>query len=172
MECTEYWLITTYFWTDGTTSETRQHLYTRCTNVCPPQTEIGTEGQGCNGTTQTSGGSGGGNPIEYEYDVVKNMDWIAFHQPNIASIYSHDVFKGKRKASHPDGGYFTDAFHGYSSCDTCPDGGKSPNKWVEDNSEVSQISSRVGVFVRGRLFYFGVQYNGEGSRTWSFQQAF
>lgn len=109
--CWAYYLVTTYYYPDGSTYQTREYLYTICDPI-DPQVPQGDDGEG---------GSGGDEVVD-ELAVVRQESWHAFYGDvygTWATVYSSDRLKGKRNSSEPQGGHFTgNTFQGLSCNNT------------------------------------------------------
>lgn len=109
--CVDWYVVTTYYNTETgeILYQTETYLGTNCSGCVPytgtPQTTItgGTEWD-CN----TAGGGSGGDGEEFW--ASKEKSWHAFYG-NVygiwATVWATDRLKGKRNASEPQGGHFT-----------------------------------------------------------------
>src|SRR4030095_13257141 len=104
-ECINWYLVTTYTYTDGTTYTTEQYLYTDCGRC--EQTRL------ANGTVyRINCGGGGGGGTGTSYPVSKPVDWKVGVATGIAAgawyVQSYETLNGVRvPGSEPDNGYFT-----------------------------------------------------------------
>ena len=95
--CTDWYLITTYYYADGTTVTYESFLYTTCSG-CQP-------GELCSEIDGTGGGDG--NSVDYEYNVSKSVYWTVHSFRAAGEIKSIERLRGKRVATASQGGYFT-----------------------------------------------------------------
>jgi hypothetical protein len=101
--CTDWYLITTYYYTDGTTSQTSVYLGRTC------------EGSGggsydCINTECLDPGNNSGALIEYEYAVTREVPWEVYKENMsgpAATITGQVQFFGKKVSTEPQGGHFT-----------------------------------------------------------------
>jgi hypothetical protein len=149
--CTDWYLVTTYYYADGSTEQTEQYLYT----TCEP-------------------GSGGGeaNDIEYEFATVKPVNWNVARNPKgvTGEIKSFERIKGKRVPSEPLGGHFISIVHQGSECNFCATMEPS-NIWIEEFNTVSIVSPHKATsYVAGMLNYDGDRYYPSNRQVWSFSE--
>ncbi len=109
-ECIDWYEQTWYVWDDGSTELISDvYVYTTCDGDCwQPRVANGRSyGTSCNGS-----GGGGGNPIEYEYNVHTIKKWdvqrtYIYNGPTDSwYIVAATYLQGKKKASLPYGGHF------------------------------------------------------------------
>jgi hypothetical protein len=148
--CTDWYLVTTYYYLDGTTEQTEQYLYTTCES----------SGGG--------GGSGGGsNDIEYEYEAIQEKTWKVYTFPDgIYSVNSLERIKGKKVIGNPDGGYFTGISHMADGCNA------SNGVWVASDWNDTYSTRQASSWIKGKYTEGGFTRNIENSATWSFSQVF
>jgi hypothetical protein len=106
--CYAYYLVTTYYHPDGTTTQDREYLYTLCDPTDPQ-------------LPQPDEGGGGSLEVVDELSISRQESWHAFYGDvygTWATIWATDRLKGKRVQSEPGGGHFTGiAFQGLA-CNT------------------------------------------------------
>ncbi|MFD2920882.1 hypothetical protein ACFS6H_14255 [Terrimonas rubra] len=102
--CVEWYRETTYYYSDGSSYTTQDYLGTTCYNNCGPTTEV------CE-PSSTLDPDGGANDGDDEYEVVTTVDWNVYTHSLFTYISSTERLKGKRRASLPNGGYFTKITH-------------------------------------------------------------
>lgn len=96
---TDWYLVTTYYYEDGSTSQTEEFLY----NTCEP-------------ISGGSGGGGNGNDTEFEYEMWKYADltWDVYLVPFANGgglVTSWDRFYGRINLNHPDKNKFLSGTH-------------------------------------------------------------
>jgi hypothetical protein len=148
--CTDWYLVTTYYYLDGTTEQTEQYLYTTCES-----------------SSGGGGGSGDGSDnIEYEYEAVKEMLWVVYSFPgSVYSVNSLERIKGKKVIGRTTGGYFTGIAHSADGCNA-PSG-----VWVATDWKPQYTLTSASNWIKGR-YTDGTVTNIEGSISWSFSEVF
>lgn len=103
LTCIEYYMVTTYYYSDGSTQEFRDYIGTSCYKWCVP-------GEAC--AVKEDDGLGGGSPDE-EVDRAEIVDWLVYQDPNQPSwkVWSRQKFKGKLWGEK---GYFYDIVDKYT----------------------------------------------------------
>jgi hypothetical protein len=159
--CIAWYLVTTYYYSDGSTETTEDYLYTTCDNYDCQTTRIA-DGR----SFRINCGGGGGDPsIDYEYESVATKVWYVYKQPSW-DIFSQERLKGK-KYTNTTGGYFTGITHVNSGSDY------SGVTWSEASNEVSYNTESATSRTSG--YYaesggFGVYVN--NSTSWKFSDVF
>ncbi len=161
-------MITTYYDEYGQIiGRTEEYIGSTCVggNGCDdPYNEMVCPDNGNAGTVNT----------DYEYAESKQSNWVVAPAPDggSGSILSLDRMTGKRVASEPQGGHFTEISHYWSTCTFCQS--VNPNDvWVENTGRVAIISpQQAKSHVTGHLQYQGRGYDYDNSKTWSFQEVF
>ena len=98
--CTEWYLVTTIYYGNGTVAVAEEYLYTTCSSI---ENEL---------DDQTPGGGGGGIPEEETSMAEKSWSWdIVVNTSGLWKVVSIEKFNGVKKASSPGGGYFTSSVH-------------------------------------------------------------
>lgn len=93
--CTDWYLVTTYFYADGTTEQTEEYLYTTC--------EAGGGG---------GGGNGNGNDNEAPVFLSAQKDWrVAQNTYGLWFVVSNEQFNGVKVPGELGGGHFTGMAH-------------------------------------------------------------
>lgn len=90
--CIDWYLVTTYFYEDGSTSQTEEYLYTTC----------------------ETGGGGGSSGTENLYVESRTKDWVVSSNTSLWVVMSSEKFEGVR-TNETIGGHFTGASHVGSS---------------------------------------------------------
>jgi hypothetical protein len=162
--CIHWYLITTYYFADGTTDTTEEYVGTTCYGSCQP-----------NELCDVLEGGGGGVQTDYEYEVGKTEDWrVAGNpiEPANGEVKSIERIKGKRVSSEPQGGHFVSITHYSSGCNFCTSANPY-DVWTEGSVNVNISSPQVASStVTGTLQFQGVTYPISNSNTWSFQTLF
>ena len=152
--CIDWYLITTVYYYDGSTSTYEEFLGTTCNGDPECNTTRIANGR----SYRTNCGGGGGNPIDYEYEKRKFFKWVVV-SGGVGGAYveSWEYIRGRASTSSqwPDGGYFISISHNTSNCN-CPQN----SVWGElSGTAVSLLGN--GVFVksnvRGAYTYQGIQ---------------
>jgi len=162
--CIDWYLVTTYIYPDGSTSQTSEYVYT----TCPVSGGGG------------SGGGGNGNEEVYEYIVKKEEHGWSFevYPPNSPvggsgkTIYSKERLRGKRQANNPAGGYFTSINHVWSGLLIVDIGA-----WTETFNSVSASGATASSEVRGRYTLSPIdgpiqRWNGGDTKNFNFNEIF
>ena len=166
--CIDWYLVTTYYYEDGTTSQTSEYLGTTCNGECG------------NPMYQSLCPDGSSSSNDYEYETARDRAWHVAStigdslNPTGAGygINAIERFRGKRISSEPQGGHFTSIVHIGSECN----GGCTYGQfgYGEDSWEGSAINQTASSRVKG---HYPRPSNGEtifvdNSKTWSFQTIF
>lgn len=86
--CTDWYLVTTVYFGDGTSQQYEQYVTTTCTQACVAVSVVTPEGYTCDGTP--IGGVGGGS-----VDGFGQGDWIAYTSPDgLNKVLSFEEFFG------------------------------------------------------------------------------
>ena len=93
--CTEWYLLTTYYYPDGSTSITEEYLGTTCNN-CPPNSVCEMQDDAFSN----------GNATQH----VSQVDWIV-GSANWWYVKSYTRLKGTKSPGTPGGGFFTEVEH-------------------------------------------------------------
>jgi hypothetical protein len=166
-ECIDWYLVTTYYYSNGSSETFEQYVFTTCD--CH-QTRM------ANGRSFQieCGGGGGGNSIDYEYEVAQYVTWNVAVNPvnSIGEIKSYEYIKGKRVSSEPQGGHFKSIYHNSSICDFCY--GSNPNDYWNEDLASSGVTDPQHCFmaIYGVLHYQGIVTNINNTKTWQFQDLF
>jgi hypothetical protein len=161
--CNAYYLVTTYYYPDGSTFQTREYLYTICDSI-DPQVPQGDEG---------GGGVGGGGVDVHLDNVVKQVSWVVAIANNQSWVVkSYERLKGVRDSvPSPYGGHFTSIDH-LNSVIT----GIEEVSWQEVAVTTSLTLSNFAATsqVAGTLTYSwsGVSEPALGTAGWVFKQVF
>jgi hypothetical protein len=91
--CTAWYLVTTYFFDDGTTFQTREYIGTTCTHTCD-STEYPNN---CEAQSEIDGGGGGGGTTEEEAEQGSTT---------MSSEFANYEDEDYSVSSSPDGGFF------------------------------------------------------------------
>ncbi|PZR24958.1 MAG: hypothetical protein DI535_20125 [Citrobacter freundii] len=105
--CTDWYLVITEFYSDGSTYTTETYLGTTCFDpLCQPSGV-------CNEGLPPGDGGGGGPDPDPEVQVSTNHTWLVYTDSVLVDwkVYSTDKFKAIKKASLPNGGHFTSIQH-------------------------------------------------------------
>lgn len=103
--CTDWFLITTYYYSDGTTVVTEEYLGRSCSVDCGPSAPGGSIGGNC--VPEADGAVN----IEYEYEVSKDVSWIVSeHVDGYWQVRSFEKLKG-RKYTNGTQSHFTGITH-------------------------------------------------------------
>ncbi|MBA2329711.1 MAG: hypothetical protein H0V91_08835 [Flavisolibacter sp.] len=160
MGCIDWYLVTTYYFDDGTSYTTESFVRRSCDNG---------PGEWQNMQPDDSGG-GSPDQIVYEYEVVKDVIWNVGTSPTgIGEIKSTERAKGKRYTTMP-GGYFTKFDHSYTICNFCSS--YNNNVFTEQEAFATYQTSIATSSVKGVLYYDGNSYAISNAETWSFSQIF
>ncbi|WP_293308307.1 hypothetical protein [Pedobacter sp. UBA5917] len=148
------WYLQTY---ENGVLVSEEYLYTTCGNSIDNE-EVGPDG------------GGGGNDIEYEFQVKKTVKWIVAENPGWGGqIISEETIKGKRSSSEPEGGHFTEIKHYASICNFCSN---ATDVWAESSNSLSASNQSASARVSGLFQYNGSTTREEGSKSWSFSELF
>lgn len=164
--CTDWYLITTIYYADGTTSITEQYLFTTCGEQCQETREA----QGRTYKVDCGGGGGGGNNIEYEYAVSRPVTWTVSQYQTYWHVQSQEKLDGKRIASEPQGGHFTGISHLNSYLVT-----GNYSAWEQYSAVVSLDEPRLArAYVTGKITYYPVNHWEviSNEKSWSFNAVF
>lgn len=163
-ECSDVYLVTTYYDTDGNYMyETREFSFTQgnCT------------GAGSNEHLPVpEPGGGSGNPEEYEYARLKIKQWqignLPDHLPTNSdrAVLSWENIRGKKVSSEPQGGHFTSITH---NSDECRCGNLV---WYATEVTVAASLQTATAKVKGGVSWAGTYYTLENNTSWSFSQIF
>jgi hypothetical protein len=105
--CIDWYLVTTYYYTDGSSSTTEEYLFTQCDDPCE-------ETRSFNGRSyRTNCGGGGGNNIEYQYALSRPWKWDVATTANWWAE-SYETVSAVRNINEPQGGHFTAISHNSS----------------------------------------------------------
>lgn len=150
--CTDWYLLTTYYYADGHTEQTQEYLYTTC---------------------EPNGGGGGesGNEVEYELAVGRTVDWTVAPNPEngIGEIKSIERLKGKKVPSEPQGGHFIGISHYWSQCNFCSSNNPY-DVWTEQENQISATGQQASSYVAGRLNYNGTVSYPHNTKNWRFDE--
>jgi hypothetical protein len=158
--CTDWYLVTTYYYSDGSTSQTSEYVGTTCS--------------GCGDTMNQSlcpEGDSGGSTSEYEFAYVVPKEWeVNAYSPywNIHSIEDHT---GKKVSTEPQGGHFIDVKHKTSFLYS----GTSLSIWSETSSTASLDDIRTShCYIWGRIRVPSIPWDEPiyNEKTWNFNQVF
>lgn len=162
--CTDWFLVTTIYYTDGTTEVTEDYIGTTCT--------------GCDcGDLQCEcpDDQGEGNSVGYDYDyeIGKMLTWTVASNPTggTGQIVGQERLKGKRVATEPQGGHFTRITHYASTCNFCSINNPY-DVWIEDSWTGSASGQTASSTVTGHLNYAGTRYDVQNPAIWSFSAVF
>lgn len=153
-DCIDWYLVTTYYYEDGSTTQTEEFLYNTC---------------------GSSGSGGQGNEIEYEFEALRSVSWNVWspYGPPASSgtgfgVNSLETIKGRRNSAEPQGGHFKSIFHSATACNTCP---QDVGVYVDDNVSVSAVDQQANSAISG---HFGVStvIHISGAKSWQFQDIF
>ncbi len=140
--CIEYYLITTHYYSDGSTQEFQEYLGTSCFRWCVP-------GEAC-AVKEDDGFGGGGNPDE-EVNRSKIVDWMVYQDPILPSwkVWSRQKFKGRGQGSN---GYFYDIVDKYTFA---PNPAVNLNVWTPKSitSQILNDGQNATVKVVGKVTY-------------------
>ena len=165
--CTNWYLITTLYYTDGTSASYEEYLFTSCTGDHECQNTRVANGR----SLQITCGGGGGNGIEYEYVLSKPLIWQV--QTSVHwRVFSNETVSGVKKANEPQGGHFTSIVHGSSYLTLNVDNAYS---WQELANTMSVDNPQtVSAYVTGKLTrnYNGTYYIFDEHTTESFASIF
>lgn len=168
LRCIEHYLVTTYYYSDGSTQVFQDYIGTSCYRWCVP-------GEACAVKEDDSLGGGGGDP-DLEVEAAKTVTWNVFNpygpaNPNEHSygVNSIETLKGKKNASLPTGGYFTKITHNSSSCNTCP---QTVGVYIEDEAKVAAGGQTATSRVKGHYTENSIRYNIDGSNSWQYKNVF
>jgi hypothetical protein len=165
--CTDWYLVTTFHYNDGSSATTSEFLGTTCIGCdLNPNVPMGL----------CDDGFGAGNNEEYEYFSVNDQEWF------VASTYSDTVttggltigsgvnsverLRGKKVSTEPQGGHFTSLVH---NNDGCNDSGAL---WAATSVTSSVSSQSAAVRIQGHWTKAGLYHSVDNSRTFSFSQIF
>ncbi len=158
--CTDWYLVTTYYYSDGTTSQTSDYVGTTC--------------DGCGDTMNQSlcpDSGGGGSTSEYEFAASKQPTWYVYDEPGGGNVLSFETIKGKKVSGENQGGHFTDIVKGVSSCTSCSSS-HPYDVWIENSHDVSYSAQSASASVDGRLQFGGFVYFPSNSKSWTFAELF
>lgn len=107
--CIDWYLITTYYYEDGTYYTTEQYLFTTCDECQTYRTANGRSYR-----TNCGGGSGGNG--ETPIPVTKAVNWIVGAAADGAwNVKSYETLSGEKVVNNPSAGYFTGIVHNNSA---------------------------------------------------------
>ncbi|MET0395137.1 MAG: hypothetical protein ABW019_18465 [Chitinophagaceae bacterium] len=158
--CIDWYLVTTYYYLDGTREVREEYLFTTCSGGgCQPN-EL------CD---EFEGGTGGANFVDYQYDVGETVDWTVFTNPvsGIGEVKSRERLKGRRVSTEPQGGHFTGIYHYWSYCNFCYD---QHDVWLEQVNRISAAGQTATSYIFGRLQYKGTVSYPSNTTSWSFAE--
>lgn len=158
--CIDWYLITTYYYLDGTREIREEYLYTTCSDSSCQPNEL------CD---EFEGGTGGANFVDYQYEVGKTKEWTVFTNPvsGIGEVKSIERLKGRRVSTEPEGGHFTGIRHYWSSCNFCYN---EDDVWLEQDNQVSAAGQTATSYTSGRLQFNGNAYYPFNTKSWSFSE--
>lgn len=159
--CTDWYLITTNYYSDGSTTTTEEYIGRTC------------EGSNDDIAYQSLNPDdwGGSATIDYVFAHVVPKEWqVNVYLPywNVHSIEDHT---GKKVSSEPQGGHFTDIKHKTSFLYS----GTSLSIWTETTSTASLDNNRTShIYIWGRIKVPSVSYDEPiyNDKTWNFNQVF
>lgn len=164
--CIDWYLITTYYFYDGSSSTYETYLGTTCSG--DPQCQNTRVVNGRSLRINCGGGSGDG--IAYEYFLSRPWKWTVA-QTSLYIIKSYETVSGMKVAYEPQGGHFTSIVHVNSYFENAaPD-----YTWQEDGNTVSMDNSRlVYSSTTGQAIHnpSGHSFDHSGSATRTFAAAF
>lgn len=158
LRCIEHYLVTTHYYSDGTTQVFEEYIGTSCYRWCVP-------GEAC-AVKEDDGLGGGGNPDE-EVEASRTLVWHVYNPTGPLNDTAHgyginsiETVKFKKNSSAPQGGFFTKIHHNTSDC----------NIWnasyLEDENKVSAIEQTATSSVKGHYFLRGERTGINNSRSW------
>jgi ferredoxin len=129
-------------------------------------------------TPMTGGNSYCASDDDYDYgpDVAhSDVNWKVMDKPNDPDdwgVRSSEYFKGKRKATEPQGGHFVWIKHYTSVCSFC-NMSNPYNNWYEELNEVKIITPQLtSSRVKGHLNYNGATKYADETKTFTFSEIF
>lgn len=162
--CTDWYLVTTYYYEDGSTYTTREYVGTTC-DGCDQDMYMGL-------CPANDGGGQVENEEEYEYAVGRSMKWKVLDDPadpeSSKDIESVERIKGKRVASEPQGGHFTSASHFWDDCMFCT----SNDTWNRYINYSIPTPQSISCNISGNLIYNGQSRGVNQTNFWSFTDVF
>ncbi|HVT85932.1 MAG TPA: hypothetical protein VHD35_12080 [Chitinophagaceae bacterium] len=100
--CIDWYLVTTYYYADGSTEQTSEYVGTTCSEDCTDGMYASICPDG------SSGGGGWGNDSDFEYAVEAEKSPVYWNDLNSsAKVLGYEFFQGQRNSSEPQGGHFT-----------------------------------------------------------------
>lgn len=156
LTCIDWYLVTTIYYTDGTTETYEEYLETTCGNPGEPQ-EIQPD-QG-----------GGNNDIEYEYEKRRYPNWVVYDWGiGDGQVWSREFIKGKQVTGSPQGGQLVTIQHLSSECN------KFSGVYSESSHSTSLSSNLASVYVAGYWYPTNAPLPSQvaGSKSWTYNQAF
>jgi hypothetical protein len=158
--CTDWYLITTYYFDDGS-SYTDDGVYIgRTCNYDDTQVQVPTD---CPPNEACPGGG-----IEYEYLKTKNITWTVYTFPvDGATVTSYENFKGKTAAGYTYSGYFTGIKHNSDECNN------RWGIWLSNYTDGNYNTSVASMRIRGTWTPEGGQRQTiENFKSWNYGQVF
>lgn len=125
-------------------------------------------------------GEGGGGGEENGYEAFRTLTWHVYNTSGgpLSStapgtgVNSMENVKGKKIASHPNGGYFKSANHYTSTCNDCNDPTDPSAAYGERSANVSYTPDQVSSSITGDYYYNGRKREVAGAKNWTFNQIF
>ncbi|MBL7745419.1 MAG: hypothetical protein JNN00_18260 [Chitinophagaceae bacterium] len=138
MECTDWYLVTTIYYDDGSTE-----VY---------ETYIGRTCHG-DGEVQVPSGDGGGGYVEYIYAVATKKDWIVAESTSgFWYVFSTERFTGEKNVNEqPSGGHFTGVTHLGSTISAV----STNYTWSQAGATTSYTSTVATAIVSGTVTHNG-----------------
>jgi hypothetical protein len=166
--CIDWYLVTTYYYADGSTEQTSVYVGTTCSEDC-------TDGMYASICPDGSSAGGGlGNDDDFEFEAVKYPNWNVASNPvqNGGEIVSYEIIKGKRVSTEPEGGHFSNITHRDSECDFCSI--INPYDVWDETLASSGITDGQHCFmaIYGTLYYEGNSYDLNNTKNWEFKDLF
>lgn len=107
--CTDWYLVTTIHFADGSSQSYEEFVTRTCNGVCGPVSVVAVEGYICDPTYGMGIGNNNSGQTEYVFDNVSPVTWTAYNSPDGFNVVrSHEYLKGYRSSA---GGFFTGITH-------------------------------------------------------------
>ena len=165
--CTDWYLQTWAVWEDGSmTLISEVYINTTCDGDCWQPRII----NGRNYRADCSGSNGGGD-IDYDIEFFRQLNWWVWEQGCLVKwgVNALDKLKGKRSPV-PGGGYFTKVENLSADCIDCASHGAT---WNWTGATEGGVGTSVGtVRITGTVFYSGISYPIDKTKSWTFNEVF
>lgn len=170
--CTDWYIVTTITYSNGTTSSSEEYIGTTCDDGCMPNSDLESVCEG-------DGGCDTPPPPNPPEPVSKPVNWTVATgggNPAVWRVYSDEALHGMKDQTVPGGGYFTSITHQNSSVINYA--GNEPNQpfstWHEE-SVVQQLHGNAAAssYVKGKQTFFDGDVNIiSGTKVWLFANEF